>query len=152
MKKLSLEFQLGYHIGECIICRYLPTLNTDVLKTRNVIDVTPEEFNKHKKLDEKWISKTFEKETDSDIEWENLKNYQQELVNKYIPEKLECYVEYFHVNDIDQLKQGIANSLWDSDLSHYSCNVDDIIIDSLPEDIQNIHIRRKITLRRRQLC
>lgn len=148
MKKLTLEFQLGVHIGNYIICRFLPTLNTDMLKTRNVIDVTPEEFNKHKELDDKWFSKTYKKEVDSTEEWEELKTYEHQLTKKYIPEKLECYVDFFKVDNIDEFKKGISNSLWDCDLSHYSCNVNDIIIEELPKEYEDMVIRRKITLRR----
>jgi hypothetical protein len=39
-KELTAEYQLGYYVGREIINRFLPTLSTDMLLSRVVIQVT----------------------------------------------------------------------------------------------------------------
>ena len=52
MKTRDLNYQLGMMVGEYIVITKLPTLSTDSLKTRTIIEVSPEEteiWNKMKK-------------------------------------------------------------------------------------------------------
>jgi len=44
-KKLTLEYQLGYYVGLEIVHRYLPTLSTDMLQSRTVIEVSEEDWD-----------------------------------------------------------------------------------------------------------
>jgi hypothetical protein len=148
MKKMTLEFQLGFHIGNYIVCKYLPTLNIDLLQTRNVINVTDEEYKKYKQLDDRWFNKSFNKELDSTEEWNELLKFRHEMEKKYIPEILECYVDYFMVDNVNEFKKGILDSLWNSDLSHYCDSINDIIIDEIDKEFEDMYIRRKISLRR----
>jgi len=119
----SLEYQIGWYIGEFIHSNLLPTLSIDMLKTRKVIDVTEEETKKFEELDEKW-HKEWEKTRESkgnEKEWKELQEFRKELEKKYLPEKLKCLVPKFDVDDIEELKKGIRECLWDTDLSHYEC-------------------------------
>ena len=56
--KLTLEYQLGYYVGLEIVHRYLPTLSTDMLQTRNVIEVSEEDSLENERLDTEWYVTT----------------------------------------------------------------------------------------------
>ena len=146
MEKKSLEYQLGYFIGEYIVSRYLPVLDIDPLKTHNVIEVTKNEKEKFENLNNKWFKTVHTKELEGNIEWYDLRKYHNELIEKYIPEELTCYVDFFDVDNIPELKKGIGDSLWNSDLSHYS--VEDIEIVEIPEENKWMTQRRIIILKR----
>jgi hypothetical protein len=54
----DLNYQLGVYVGEVIEFRYLPTLSTDMLKTRNVVEVSPEDAERHRIVSEA-LNKTY---------------------------------------------------------------------------------------------
>lgn len=146
----SLEFQLGYYVGEFIVTHYLPTLNIDSLLTRNVINVTDEEYKTFERLEYNWNNKVFEKNLDATDEWGELQSFREEMENKYIPQNLKCYVPGFIVENLEDLKDGIIDALWNSDLCHYSVDSEDIEIDDLISKRGNpTEIRRLIKLMRR---
>ena len=126
IKATSMEYQLGTYVGELIARDQLPTLSTDWIQSQNVIEVTPEESKKVEELEMNW-QKSHEASTPTNTEWEELITYRQTLEEKYLPEVLECYIQPVNVEDEEQFKKGVADGIWDSDLSHYEC--------SGPEDV-----------------
>jgi chaperonin cofactor prefoldin len=51
LETLTMDYQLGYYVGEHIVNRYLPTLSTDILQSRNVIEVSEEDTIENNRLD-----------------------------------------------------------------------------------------------------
>lgn len=133
IKKLSLAFQLGTYIGEEIVRRDLPTLNVDMIQSNRVINVSPEEEEQHKILEEAWWNKvatrlkTSEGDDAEGEEWKNLREHHKMLEEKYLPKTVECYFDPVNCEDELELKRGIVHALWHSDMSHYKC--------SEPEDV-----------------
>ena len=126
----SLEYQIGLYIGEYIHSNLLPTLSTDMLKTRVIIEVSEEETKKHDELSEKHQEEWYKNNMESGCckeSWDEYFNYNKELQKKYIPEKLECLVPKFDVDNVEELKRGIRKCLWDTDLSHYKCETNEDI-------------------------
>ena len=135
VEELSLEYQLGFYVGEYIFHTTLPTLSCDPITTRNIIHVSEEETNELKKLNDIWYEKYFEiKDSDqerdkhSNNEWINLVNYQKMLDDKYYPKTIETYLSPLNVTNIDRFKSGLISSLWNSDCCHYSLKDEDITI------------------------
>lgn len=123
MKKLTAEYQLGYYVGEYIYSRFLPTLSTDILQTRNVIKVSEEDELENKRLFDKWI-------IDNDIEkWDLYHQHNQMLEKKYLPHELKCHFDLLHIKKEKQFKDGLINSLWNCDLCYYSLKPEDITIE-----------------------
>lgn len=128
-EKESVEFQLGIMIGEYIVFRFLPVLNTDMILTNNVINVSEEELIEYKRLDELWYKKYNQNKNDAKEEWYNLRKYDHELEEKYLPHILECHLPLIiDVDNISDLKAGIRASLWDCDVCSYKIETDDDII------------------------
>lgn len=126
IKAMTMEYQLGEYVGEAIARDELPTLSTDWIQSQNVIQVTQEESEKVDELEMNW-QKSHETSTPTNAEWEELVSYRNMLEQKYLPEILECHIQPVNVNDEEEFKKGVANGIWNSDLSHYEC--------SGPEDI-----------------
>ena len=63
-------------------------------------------------------------------EWNHRMAYRDMLTDKYMPKTLECHVPRIssvEEDKMDELKRGIINALWNSDVSYYSCsNISDI--------------------------
>jgi hypothetical protein len=134
-KKLTLEWQLGYYIGEFILNRHLPTLSTDMLKTRKVIEVSEEDTIENKRLNDEWFNTTRygnnsdnKTENGNEKKWEEYFQHNKMLELKYLPHKLECYLSPLNVKDMDEFKKGLIVSLWDSDLCSYSLKPNNIKI------------------------
>lgn len=125
----TVEFQLGVMIGEYIINMYLPTLDTDMLKTRHVINVSDEDRINYEMLDKIWYEKTNKngKEASKD-DWNKLHDFTKKMEEKYLPHILECRVPLIQVENITELKAGIRESLWDCDACSYKIETDDDII------------------------
>lgn len=126
----SPEYQLGLYIGNYIVDRFLPTLSTDMIRSRTVINVTEEEKTEYERLDSIWynlVSQNSEKMLAKN-EWNALQVYRKKLDNKYLPPVLECYVTLIRVSEdkVLDLKKGIRQSLWDCDMCSYKCDPDDI--------------------------
>ena len=128
IKQLTLEYQLGYYIGEYIVYRYLPTLSIDMMTSRNVISVTSEEQRIYYELDNTWFKKVQsnrnlpDSSSSAPDEWEALIKFRREMERKYLPKKLECHVSALNVENIEELKKGIMSSLWNCDMCHYNCS------------------------------
>lgn len=131
----SVSEQLGYYVCEYIIRHYLPVLSCESIHTNHVIKISEEEQKKYDKLHDDWFYKSIKKRaSDPDVnnekEWNKYLDFYHKLVEKYIPEKLECYVPILDKKNlnIELFKEGFVNSLWQSDISHYSCKTKDIDI------------------------
>ena len=114
----DLNYQLGQYVGEHITRKYLPTLSTDALKTYTEIQVSEEDAERHRIVDEA-LWKTDPRSTDSQKKFKAFKTLNNELAKKYLPEKLNCLVPKIYPTDMDTFKEGLKDQLWDTDLSHY---------------------------------
>ena len=123
IKSMTMEFQLGNYVGEEIVRRYLPTLEVDMLQTNTVIPVDPAEKSECERLNSNWFetSQSLGQEGSSK-EWQELRAYHKMLEDKYLPAEVECHFDPINVVDETDLKRGIVNSLWHSDLCHYKCS------------------------------
>lgn len=124
---MTLNYQLGLYIGEYIITHHLPTLSTDMLKSRTIIQVSEEETAEWEKLNSKYgplyISdkdpdKEAKEESRTRIFYDNRKWYHK-LEEKYLPETIKVTVPRFIPTKIEEIKKGIELALWDCDMSHY---------------------------------
>lgn len=123
MKKLTAEYQLGYYVGEYIYSRFLPTLSTDLLQTRNVIKVSEENELENKRLCDEWLlDKCTEK-------WDLYYQHNKMLEKKYLLHELKCHFDLLHIKKEKQFKDGLINSLWNCDLCYYSLKPEDITIE-----------------------
>jgi len=125
IEELSLEYQLGYYIGEYIFHRTLPTLSCDDIKSRNVIQVSTEETNELKNLTDIWFNKRWnfigteeEKKEATKEEWDNLKTYQKMLDDKYYPKTIQTHIS------------PLIDCLWNCDCCSYSLKEEDILIET----------------------
>jgi len=126
-KRIPLNYQLGMYVGEYIVALHLPTLSTDMLLTRNIIEVSSEETAEWNELNSKYgplyiSSKDPDKEAKEDartrIFYENRKWYHK-LEEKYLPETIKVPVPRVVPTNMKQFEQGIKDALWDCDRSHY---------------------------------
>jgi len=124
MERRTVEYQLGDYVGEYIFMKYLPTLSTDMLLTRNVITVSEEDTNQHDYLTEKWYK------SKSQEDWKLLQDNDKILTEKYLPKELVCSVPKIDVDNMDEFLEGLIDNLWDCDICHYSLNRSDIIIEN----------------------
>ena len=117
----DLNYQLGMYVGEHITFKYLPTLSTDSLKTHTEIQVSREDYERHKIVEEALHStwKINRGSENSRKEFKVYKALNNELARKYLSEKLDCLVPKVYPTDMDKFKQGLMDQLWDTDLSHY---------------------------------
>ena len=119
MVGLDLNYQLGILAGSIIYEKYLPTLSTDLMHSKVVIDVTDEadlaEHNRFQKLYDSTLGNEVEFKK---VHKEWLEFYKP-MSKKYLPETLECLIEKIEPTDIDKFKDGLNTYLWNTDLSHY---------------------------------
>lgn len=128
-KTKSLEYQLGYYIGEFIVLKYLPTLSNDVFRTRKSVKISEEDLQEHDRLSGLWYKGYNKKGTEED--WNNLTSFRKKLEQKYLPKTLTCRVPMVTVKNIKDLKEGIKFSLRNCDVCSYKIETD--------EDIQIIN-------------
>jgi len=132
MKKPNLNYQLGIYVGEHIVSQYLPTLSTDGLKSRNVIELSVEDTTKCNILNKaltdsyRWNGGTGDRDGTGPILHKTWLAHQNKMADKYLPQILECLVPKVHPTKMSEFKLGIIESLWDCDLCWYSINADDI--------------------------
>jgi hypothetical protein len=148
-KESSIEVSLGIYVGQYIIDYYLPTISTDMLLSRKVIEVSEEEKIEYERLHKNWWDKYHDKrcskKNEAEEEWKEYQDYIKLLHKKYLPETLVCYVPRFDINveKIDDIKEAIRGSLWNCDLCNYSLERKDILIEQ-----DDVSIFTKITLKR----
>jgi len=125
-KRLSLNYQLGMYVGEYIVALHLPTLSTDMLLTRTIIDVSSEETAEWEELEKPQQIYISSKDPDREAKeeartkrfYENRKWYHK-LEEKYLPETLKIMVPRVVPTNMEQFTQGIKDTLWNCDRSHY---------------------------------
>ena len=114
----------------------MPTLNIDSLKTRSVINVTPEETAEIKRLNELWyagaLAKRSSRSGGESEEWKALRAYHEMLEAKYLPAIISSHFSLLNITTehMEEFKTGISTALWDSDLSHYSTKIENIIVEA----------------------
>lgn len=117
------DFIKGMEIGNYIVKNYLPTLNVDMLKSNNVINVSAEEEEKYKQLDKEWFghSKYFGDNNKElhELSWNTLKEYYKVLKEKYLPKELICSVPEYYFDDKQEFLNGFEFAIWDCDFSNY---------------------------------
>ena len=111
----DLNYQLGMYVGEHITFKYLPTLSTDMMHTNTRVQVSEEDTERHRIVDETLYSC----KTNRQEKFQVYKDLNNELAKKYLPEKLECLVPKIYPTNMDTFKEGLMDQLWDTDLSHY---------------------------------
>lgn len=134
-KQQTLEFQLGYYVGEFIVDNHLPTLSTDMMKSRKCIIVSEEDTKENKRLNDEWYSSTRygdkyngKDESGDKEKWEELRNHSKILEYKYLPHNLVCHLSPINVGNIEEFKKGLSWSLWDCDMCSYSIKPENIKI------------------------
>lgn len=114
------NYYMGQLVGEIILIKYLPTLETDMIQTNKRVKVTdPDDLKENNQLDEILVTKmsSFEDEySEAHADW---LAHTKMLAKKYLPEKLECRVTQIEITDVDMFKQGLDDYLWDCDVSWY---------------------------------
>lgn len=130
-KHKSVEYQLGFMIGDYIYQKYLPVLDVNS-QTNNTIKVSEEDRIKFEKLSNIWFEKygRGENKDAAKTDWFNLRTFDHYLEKKYLPHTLECYVCHIDVENIEELKLGIHDALWECDVCCYKIEPNDIKIES----------------------
>jgi hypothetical protein len=133
-KSQTLERQLGFYVGQDIVNSYLPTISTDAIHSRRCIEVSEEDTIENQRLSDVWYSTTkyggnFDGENDGDKEkWEAYRSHSKMLELKYLPHTLTCHLMPLHVENIDEFKKGLIDSLWNCDMCSYSIKPENIKI------------------------
>ncbi|MCK9416839.1 hypothetical protein M0Q97_09305 [Candidatus Dojkabacteria bacterium] len=129
LESKSIEYQLGYMIGEYIVAAYLPTIDV-YCHTSHTICVSEEDRLEYERLDNLWYENYNhgKNKNEAKEDWFNLRTFAMSLEKKYLPHILECRIYPIDVKNIIDLKQGIRDSLWDCDNCCYKIKTDDDII------------------------
>ena len=132
---LTAEYQLGYYVGLDIVHKYLPTLSTDMLQSRHVIEVLEEDKLENERLDTEWYVTTKHggewngKEENGDKEkWDLYYQHNKMLERKYLPNPLYCHMGVLNIRDMDEFKKGLRLALWDCDMCSYNIEPENIKI------------------------
>jgi hypothetical protein len=131
----SVDFYLGWYIGEFIVKSNLPCLSCDN-DTLHPIEISEEELEQYTIINGKLIGKY------TQDEWDEYISYRKMLKEKYLPKELKCYVPNFVSGNMDEVKRGIRESLWDSDVCNYSTLQENI---EIGEEVD--WFQRRITLK-----
>jgi hypothetical protein len=132
-ENLTMDYLLGVYVGEYIVENYLPTLSIDYVTSRKCIKVSEDETNENKRLSEDWfnsIDHTKSEDKGDPEKWKLYIESRKKIKEKYLPKILNCWLGILKYNDEEKFKTGLINSLWNSDICHYSLN---------PKKIQIIH-------------
>jgi hypothetical protein len=146
-KELTATYQLGYYVGAEIYNRYLPTLSSDMLHSRIVIQISEEDSEENKRLEEEWSATTQygnAPDTEKNKEhWALYHAHNKMLDGKYLPNPLVCHLAVLNVEDWEEFKSGLIHYLWDCDLCSYSLKPEDIEIYD-DEDVYSTLIKFKL--------
>jgi len=116
------SYDLGQLAGEIIELKYLPTLETDMIKTNNVVKVDDNERIENKRLSD-ILEKTYKFNGgigDSTQKHKDWLDHVYVLSEKYLPKKLECRITKVNPTDMVSFKEGLNEYLWNTDLSWYT--------------------------------
>jgi hypothetical protein len=130
LKNVSMDYQLGFYIGENIVDNYLPTLSTDMIHSRKVIKVSEKGEIENNRLDDEWFNScTHERGNSGDKEkWDAYFNHNKMLEKKYLPQTLECVFSLLRIDDMKKFKEGLRSSLWNCDMCSYNIDEENIKI------------------------
>jgi hypothetical protein len=133
--RLTSEFQFGYYVGLEIVRGYLPTLSTDILQSRNVIQVSEEDSLENERLDTEWYVTTKHggewngvDENGDKEKWDLYHQHNKMLEKKYLPNPLKCHMDILNIQDLDGFKKGLRVALWDCDMCSYNIEPENIKI------------------------
>lgn len=133
--RLTAEGQLGYYVGLEIIHRHLPTLSTDMIQSRHVIDVLEEDKLENERLDTEWYVTTRHggewngtDENGDKEKWDLYHQHNKMLERKYLPNPLYCHMSVLNIRDMDEFKKGLRFALWDCDMCSYNIEPENIKI------------------------
>jgi hypothetical protein len=128
--EMSIAYQLGYYVGEQIVDKFLLTLSCDDFGTRKQIQVTIGEADELKRLTNVWFEKSqsSDDKENSKPEWDAYRAYHNMLLDKYLPQTIDCHFQLLYVSDEDmvEFKSGLGCALWNCDCSHYAVEADKI--------------------------
>ena len=149
IQKVSMDWQLGFYVGEYIVSHYLPTLSTDMIYSKNVIKVSEEDEVENKRLDDEWFKITKYKENWSSEEhsgkdkWDEYFKHNKMLEKKYLPPVLECVIGLIRIDNMKNFKDGLRTTLWNCDMCSYNIDEENIEIEN---DMLNgfTHIKFKL--------
>jgi hypothetical protein len=132
---LTSEFQFGYYVGLYIVSRYLPTLSTDVMRSRNVIQVSEEDSLENERLHTEWYVTTKYgggwngvDENGNNEKWDLYHQHNKMLEKKYLPNPLKCHMGILNIQDLGDFKKGLRFALWDCDMCSYNIEPENIKI------------------------
>ena len=121
-EKLTDEsYDLGQLAGEIIELKYLPTLETDMIKTHNVVKVDDDELIENKRLQD-ILDNTYKfngGSGDSKAAHKDWITHVYVLAEKHLPKKLECRITKVDPKNMVSFKEGLKDYLWNTDLSWY---------------------------------
>ena len=131
LDEVTMDRQLGFYIGENIVDNYLPTLSTDMMQSRKVIQVNDEDSIENKRLDEDWFNTCTHRSGNSGEKekWDLYFQHNKMLEKKYLPPVLECVFGLIRINDMDEFKEGLRSSLWNCDMCSYNIDKENIEIE-----------------------
>jgi len=125
----DLNLQLGYFVGDRIVDRYLPTISSDMMHTRTVIQTTIGEADESKRLSDIWFKSSRAGNKGDTKEWIEMREYDMTLQAKYLPKTIECYIQRVTPTYMKAFLKGISASLWGCDMCNYNLEPKDIIVD-----------------------
>jgi hypothetical protein len=117
---LTANYQLGWYVGLYIISNYLPTLSTDYILSRNVVQVSYDDTTEFTKLQE-------EAREDNEA-FLRLRDLDKQLHKKYLPETLVCNLDLLNIENEEEFKKGLYDVLMDSDICSYNIQPENIKI------------------------
>lgn len=118
--KINLNTQLGVMVGELIVAAHLPTLSTDMIRTRNVIQVDIDLARQWAILDAEYSEMIGKgREPLKKKFYENRDWYIENIEDKYLEDVLELKIPNFNPTNMTKFKKGVEETLWDCDCSHY---------------------------------
>jgi hypothetical protein len=131
MENNSIEYKLGYMVGEFIVVSYLPTLAVDNDCSNNSIEMSEEDTILYKKINRESLEYYKIDEYQNNVNWSRYMEFRKQMKQKYLPQILECYINIeLDVNNID-IKSGIRESLWQSDICNYNIEPENIVIENI---------------------
>jgi hypothetical protein len=119
-----LNQQIGEFVGESLVRRYVPCLSIDQLQTNTVVKVD---------YDDELVYRQYEKEMwvngklDSD-KFKRCRNFNKVLEKRYLPAAIKCYLPPYHITDVEYFMKGVYFGIWDSDISPYNVDVNELPI------------------------
>lgn len=136
IRSLSFEIQLGRFVGD-ILAEDLPTLSTDLLQSKEVIQVSSGETIYITELYEQYFStgqygsnqiKNDDNTFGDKILWNTIRLEQRKLELKYLPNPYCKFIRPINIENMnmDSFKRGLMNSLWDCDYCSYNIDPENI--------------------------